>query len=104
MNQQEKVTALLQKIAKDYPKTGAAKKARRHLGLPEPEEAAAPVEEEVAQTTVEGNEEQGAVFDLDEAIASTEGEVAPAPPSESDSDAPESPSKPNLPPGFRPKK
>ncbi|MGD1085207.1 MAG: hypothetical protein ABSA47_10725, partial [Verrucomicrobiota bacterium] len=107
MGQQEKVGALLEKIARDYPKTSAARKARRTLGLPEPEEEAAPVEEP-AETTSEQNPEQAAVFDLDEAIASSEEQAAPPPP-EAGPDAPpeappDAPPKPSLPPGFRPKK
>jgi tetratricopeptide (TPR) repeat protein len=107
MGRQEKVKALLERIARDYPHTSAARKARRNLGLPEPEEEAAPVEEP-APATSEQNSEQGPVFDLDEAIASTEEAAAP-PPAETDPDAPpdnppDVPPKPSLPPGFRPKK
>jgi TolA-binding protein len=103
LGQQEKVGALLQKIARNYPRTGAAKKARRNLGLPEPEEAAAPAQDE-AQTAGEQTDEQGPVFDLDEAIASTE-QAAPLPPPETAPETPpEGPPKPGLPPGFRPKK
>jgi TolA-binding protein len=104
MNQQEKVNALLQRIARDYPKTSAAKKARRNLGLPEPEEAAAAPAEELVEAAAAQNSEQGPVFDLDEAIASTEEEAALPPAAASAEPPPEAPSKPSLPPGFRPKK
>lgn len=106
LGHQEKVTALLQRIANEHPKTGAAKKARRILGMPEPAEEAAPVQEE-EQDTSEQNGEQEPVFDLDEAIASTEGEPPPPAP-EAAKEAPpelEPPTKPSsLPRGFRPKK
>ena len=40
LNQSAKALAVLDRIVKDYPDTGAAKKARQRLGLPEPETAA----------------------------------------------------------------
>lgn len=38
LNQADKAMALLDRIVQDYPETGAAKKARQRLGLPEPDE------------------------------------------------------------------
>lgn len=45
LNQSDKALQLLERIVNDYPETGAAKKARQRLGLPEPEVAVAPAEE-----------------------------------------------------------
>jgi tetratricopeptide (TPR) repeat protein len=39
LNQPDKAMALLDRIVQDYSETGAAKKARQRLGLPEPDEA-----------------------------------------------------------------
>ena len=39
LNQPDKAMALLERIVQDYSETGAAKKARQRLGLPEPDEA-----------------------------------------------------------------
>jgi TolA-binding protein len=107
LGQQEKVAVLLQRIASEYPQTAAAKKARRNLGLPEPVETAAPVEKKVEKTR-ESIPGQEAVFDLDEAIASDEGEISPAPEEEAEEApkpiTPEPPDKSSLPKGFRPKK
>jgi TolA-binding protein len=102
LGQQDKMRALLERVARDYPKTGAAKKARRNLGLPEPaEEAVEPAPE--PEAPVEGDTySTGKVFDLDEAIAAADEEV-PAPPPEAEPPPPEPP-KSNLPPGFRKKK
>lgn len=80
LNQSDKAMALLERIVNEYSETGAAKKARARLGIPEPV-VAAPAEESP------------------EAEAPAEPE---SPPPESDS-PPESPSS-NLPKGFRPKK
>jgi TolA-binding protein len=85
LGQQQKALVLLRRVAEEYPKTGAAKKARAHLGLPEPvvaEEKEAPEKPE-----------EDALPSIDTAPAPLE----PEPP------APEPP-KSNLPPGFRPKK
>jgi TolA-binding protein len=103
MGRQERMAALLQRIARDYPKTGAAKKARHALGLPEPEEEAVPVEEP-EEILKDERGEPVIVFDLDEAIAATEEEAASPPPQPAPPPPPpEVPSKPSLPPGFRPK-
>ena len=103
MGQQEKMAALLQRIARDYPKTGAAKKARHALGLPEPEEDAVPIEEPEEEILMDERGEPINVFDLDKAIAATDEEAASPPPQPAPQRPPEVPSKPSLPPGFRPK-
>lgn len=89
LGQQDKTMALLQRIADDYPKTAAAKKARARLGLPEPETPAF-----VKDTTRPAGE------GLESAAPKTQPEepAEPEPPPE-----PEAP-KSNLPPGFRPRK
>lgn len=46
LNKTEEATVLLRRIVEDYGRTGAAKKARERLGLPEPVEVVAPVEVE----------------------------------------------------------
>jgi TolA-binding protein len=102
MGQQDKMRALLERIARDYPKTAAAKKARQNLGLPEPEE-----EEEAAPAAPppEPVQEQepgaGQVFDLDEMIAAADEEMASQPPETPPPPPP--PPKSTLPPGFRKK-
>ncbi len=83
LNQQDKTLALLHRIVEQYPKTGAAKKARVRLGIQEIEE--------------ESQAEQAGAGD-DEAGAPSEATSRPAAASDSDS------SSSNLPPGFRPKK
>ncbi len=45
LNQSDKALELLERIVNQYPETGAAKKARQRLGLPEPEVAVAPADE-----------------------------------------------------------
>ena len=100
MGKQEQRKELLEKIARDYSQTGAAKKARQYLGIPEPEDVLEPVEP-AAEPEAEPDSGQAQVFDLDEVIARPD-EVAPAPPPEPTA-APEPP-KSNLPPGFRKKK
>jgi tetratricopeptide (TPR) repeat protein len=103
MGQQDKMRALLERIAKDYPKTIAAKKARHNLGLPEPEgaeAAAAPPPEPVE----EPDPEAGQVFDLDEMIAAADAESASLPPAAPpETPPPPAPPKSSLPPGFRKK-
>ena len=73
LNQSDKALQLLERIVNDYPETGAAKKARQRLGLPEPEVAVESVEQ---QADDEGSDD------------------SPPPP-------PEPPS--GLPKGFRPR-
>jgi hypothetical protein len=108
MGQQDKMKALLERIARDYPQTAAAKKARQNLGMPELQEkegenaaasAASP------EKTPEGdNDAMGQVFDLDEMTAAPDDSAQP-PPSAAAKGAPspERPAKSNLPPGFRKK-
>lgn len=74
LNQSDKALQLLERIVDEYPETGAAKKARQRLGLPEPEVA------------VESTAEEAPEADSEE---------APPPP-------PEPPS--GLPKGFRKRK
>ena len=103
LGKQDQRRALLERIARDYPKTGAAKKARLNLGLAEPQEesAAAPAPEQPAGPQDYGH---GQVFDLDKMIAAAD-EETPAPPPEAAPPAPLPPPPPksNLPPGFRKK-
>jgi TolA-binding protein len=88
LGQQDKAKELLQRIADEYPQTAAAKKARSHLGLPEPEP------ESAAEA---GNTEMPA--EPGESVTPPREEPpAPAPPA-----PPAPPPKSNLPPGFRPK-
>jgi tetratricopeptide (TPR) repeat protein len=103
LGKQDQRRALLERIARDYPKTGAAKKARHNLGLTEPqEEAAAAPAPEAPSGPQDYSKEQ--VFDLDEMIAAAD-EDPPAPPPEAAPPAPLPPPPPksNLPPGFRKK-
>ena len=88
LGQQDKAKDLLQRIAHEYPQTAAAKKARSHLGLPEPEP------EPIANA---GSPEMAA--EPGESVTPPgKKQPAPAPPA-----PPEPPPKSNLPPGFRPK-
>jgi hypothetical protein len=89
--------ALLRRVADEYPKTGAAKKARVRLGIAEPEMEVA--EEEVADT-VESETMDGRPIVTIEARPP---ELEPRQRSAPVPDAPETP-KPSLPPGFRKKK
>jgi TolA-binding protein len=101
---QDEARAWLLRIARDYPKTSAARKARRNLGWPEPDdEEAAPATEPVEPAVLQG-EGVGEVFDLDQMIAASD-EEAEAPPAKPGPPAPSSPEPPksNLPPGFRKK-
>ena len=97
LGQQEKTRALLQRIADDYPKTSAAKKARKRLGIaepgPEPEAVpSAPAEE----ASKESGETPGLqADDMESVLDELAGQEAPPPPPP--------PPKSNLPPGFRPK-
>ncbi len=82
LNQHDKTRDLLNRIVNEYPRTAAARKARVRLGLTEP------ADEAVTEKTVETSLETDAPTLHDDS-------EAPPPPE---------PSKPNLPPGFRPKK
>ena len=101
MDRQEE---LLERIAAEYPKTGAAKKARHILHLPEPEEEKAAPAAEAPEPVEEADETEEKVFDLDEMIAATDEETA-APPLQAapETPSPAQPPKPKLPPGFRKK-
>jgi TolA-binding protein len=104
MGQHDKMKALLERIARDYPTTGAAKKARHNLGLPEPEgEAAATPAAPPPEPDGDQNPEAAQVFDLDEAIAAADDEPPPPPEAAPKSPSPPSPPNSNLPPGFRKK-
>ena len=93
----------MERIARDYPKTGAAKKARQNLGLPEPQEAAAAAPAAGGTGRAAGLRARRQVFDLDEVIAADD-EETPAPPEAApQASAPAPPPKSNLPPGFRKK-
>ncbi len=102
MGQPAKSIPLLERIASEYPKTAAAKKARIRLGLVEPEakeEQPAEVEAEASsQPSHDGS--QSAPFEVvdpgDQPLFEEElpAEEEPPPPER----------KSNLPPGFRPKK
>ncbi len=74
LNKTDTAMALLERIVTEYPETGAAKKARQRLGLPEPEDAVTP----------------------EETDAPDSGGAEPPPPPD--------PDNPSLPKGFRPKK
>jgi hypothetical protein len=92
LGQQDKTTPLLRRIAEEHPRSAAAKKARRRLGLPEPEDAEV---EQTESTTESGDEERA--FEVSEENGEWPTDAAPEPPP---TDEPKS----NLPPGFRPKK
>jgi predicted Zn-dependent protease len=101
LNKSEQAVALLRRIADDYPKTGAAKKARARLGMaePEPEVVEEEAEAEAAQETDDGH----SIIYMEERPPELEPrDETPAPEPEPTA-APEAP-KPNLPPGFRKKK
>ena len=101
---QDEARALLERIASDYPKTSAARKARRSLRLPEPDDQEAAPAAEPAAPAVAHGEGAGEIFDLDQMIAAAD-EEAPAPPARTGPQAPSPPEPPksNLPPGFRKK-
>jgi TolA-binding protein len=87
MGQQDKAKALLQRVMAEYPRTAAAKKARSHLGVLEPEpEPIAKHESTGTAAESDGNK-----------TPSGKAQPASAPP------APSTPPKSNLPPGFRSK-
>jgi TolA-binding protein len=103
LGKQDKKKELLERIAREYPKTAAAKKARHSLHLPEPqeEERAAPAAE-LPEPVEEPSEEK--VFDLDEMIAGTDEETAAPPPQAApETPSPAQPPRTKLPPGFRKK-
>jgi TolA-binding protein len=83
LNQQDKARDLLKRIAEEYPNTAAAKKARSHLGLSEPEPESTLPHESTGNDTDPGGSAKPA------------GNEQPAPAA--------APPQSNLPPGFRPK-
>jgi hypothetical protein len=91
LNQPEKARKLLQRIAEEYPRTGAARKARARLGMTELEEEA--TESQTDAGAESGPEEERPIVIID----------APPPPLEPPPEPPPEPPKSNLPPGFRPK-
>jgi TolA-binding protein len=86
LNKGDQALALLKRVADEYPKTAAAKKARTRLGMPEPEP------ESVAEEKHDSPAGEGDAT----AASAEEGKETETPPT------PEPP-KSNLPPGFRPK-
>jgi TolA-binding protein len=102
MGQQDKMKALLERIVKDHPKTVAAKKARRNLGLPDPEGDKAAPAAPPPEPAAEENSQEEHVFDLDQATADGQ-EIPPVPEAEPEAPSPQQPPKSNLPPGFRKK-
>ena len=101
LNQSDKAVALLRRIADEYPKTGAAKKARSRLGIAEPEPEAA-AEAATAEAGSEASGEQTVIVMEEhppELEPRKESPTLPAKPP-----APSEPPKPSLPRGFRPKK
>jgi len=104
LNQSDKGVALLRRIADEYPKTGAAKKARARLGIAEPEPEAV-AEAPSAETEPEATE-QPTVIVMEEHPPELEPrkESAPSPDEPTEPAEPPEPPRPSLPPGFRPKK
>jgi TolA-binding protein len=98
LNKSSQALALLHRIADEYPKTGAAKKARVRLGLAEPEPEA---DEEKASPVAEpeATGERPVVH-----MEAHPPELEPRHPSASPPPEASEPPKPSLPPGFRPKK
>jgi TolA-binding protein len=90
LKKQDQAMALLRRVADEYPKTAAAKKARSRLGLPEPEP------ESAAGEKPEGRAGEGSAESATAVAEEEEPEAESTPPK------PEPP-KSNLPPGFRPK-
>jgi TolA-binding protein len=87
LNKPDQTRALLHRIVDEYPKTGAARKARGRLGIVEPEEV-----ETLTEPVVETPEEGAYEVAMEPEVAEPEPPPEPEPP------------KSNLPPGFRPKK
>jgi TolA-binding protein len=97
LNQSDKALALLHRVADEYPRTSAAKKARAHLGIAEPAFEAAEEETEAEPESME----EGPAISMEEHPP----ELEPRGPSQTPPPPPEpsEPPKPSLPPGFRPK-
>jgi TolA-binding protein len=107
LNKSDQALALLRRVVHEYPKTAAAKKARARLGIAEPEPE--PTEHEV---TAEANPEltpDTNVITMEEHPPELEPRTGPASTPSTESTESTKPTqsnstKPNLPPGFRPKK
>jgi tetratricopeptide (TPR) repeat protein len=95
LNRSGQALALLHRIVEEYPKTGAAKKARGRLGLAEPETEDTEEEASAVQEP-EATQDKPIVY-----VVSHQPNPEPMPPPPPDA---AEPPKPNLPPGFRPKK
>ncbi len=103
LNQGDKALALLRRIADEYPKTRAAKKARAHLGIAEPEPEQAPAVVAANPATEQDMTEEDTVFLMEERPPELEPrqEAPPAPPKSPEPPKANLPPKSNLPPGFR---
>jgi TolA-binding protein len=101
LNKSDKALALLRRVADEYPKTGAAKKARARLGIPEPE--LEKTEEEASAEAEPASAEAPSVIIMEEHPPELEPRKE-SPPRPAEPPAPAEPPKPSLPPGFRPKK
>jgi TolA-binding protein len=103
LNKSEQAVALLRRIADEYPKTGAAKKARVRLGIAEPE--AGVIEEEVV-TGPEEESTENQIISVEEHPPELEPRrpSAARPPAETASPIEAEQPKASLPPGFRKKK
>ena len=104
LNQTGKSQALLRRVAGEYPRTAAAKKARAHLGLLKPEPEA--VQEESRDEVESEATEENPVITVEARPPELEPRwQTPRPPPREPPEPPEppEPSKPSLPPGFRPK-
>jgi TolA-binding protein len=100
LNKSDQALALLRRIVDQYPKTGAAKKARVRLGLAEPELEVA--EQEVNAEEELESTEQTTVITMEARPPELEPRTK-APPPPPAPPTPPKPPKPSLPPGFRPK-
>jgi TolA-binding protein len=101
LNKSDKAMALLRRIADEYPKTGAAKKARVRLGLAEPEPEA--VEEETHPVLESESTDEHPIIFMEAHPPELEPRQPSSKPPTEESEPPDAP-KPSLPPGFRPKK
>jgi hypothetical protein len=96
LNQTDQSLALLHRIADEYPKTQAAKKARARLGIAEPEPAAT-VEQASPEAEPESTEQTTYVLMEENPPELEPRQESPPPPK------PPEPPKSSLPPGFRSK-
>jgi TolA-binding protein len=101
INQSDKAVALLRRVAEEYPKTAAAKKARARLGIAEPEPEEVPEE---AEAEPESERADGSpIIYMEERPPELEPRAEAPVKLMEPTVAPEAP-KPSLPPGFRKKK